>query len=97
MNVIWLILNLSTAIQLAETVSVAGHMGQHGPHWSHQYIKLDCFSVHGATLSACSKNRYMWVPMWNVQHSLAMVSLIIYKQTQKNNEMPILLKKHVSY
>ena len=40
MNVIWLILNLSTPIQLAETVSVAGNMGQPGPHWNLSFFLL---------------------------------------------------------
>ena len=43
------------------------------------------------------KNRYMCSPMWNVQHSLVMVSLNIYKPTQMNNEMQILSKKQVWY
>ena len=39
------------------------------------------------------KNPNMCGAVWNVQHSLAMVSLNMYKPTQMNNEMQILVKK----
>ena len=45
---------------------------------------------------ACSrayKNPYMCGAMCNVQHSLAMASLNIYKPTQMTNETQILVKK----
>ena len=39
------------------------------------------------------KNRNMCGAVWNVQHSLVMVSLNINKTAQLNNEMQILVKK----
>ena len=39
------------------------------------------------------KNPNICGTMWNVQHSLAMVSLNTYKPTQMNNETQILVKK----
>ena len=36
----------------------------------------------------------MWGALWIVEHSLAMASLNIYKQTQMNKRRKVWLKKH---
>ena len=56
--------------------------------WYHQDMKLDCFTFHSATLST-HENPYMCSTMWNVEHSLEMVSINIYKPTQMNKRRKV--------
>ena len=74
MNVIWLILNLSTTIQLAETVSVAGKVGsQHGPHWKSFFIEIQRQGIILALVCLCKskmwksnvKNVFNHFPRWS--------------------------------
>ena len=69
-----LILNLSTTIQLAETVSVAGKVGsQHGPHLKSFFIEIQWQGIILASVCLCKskmwksnvKNVFNYFPRWS--------------------------------
>ena len=81
-NVIWLILNLSTTIQLAEMVSVAGKVGsQHGPHLKSFFIEIQWQGIILASVCLCKSK--MWKSnvknVFNHFQRWSNVSLIAYR------------------
>ena len=89
MNVIWLSLNLSTTIQLAETVSVAGKGGsQHGPHWKSFFIEIQRQGIILASVCLCKstvwksnvKNAFNHFAHWSE------VSLIVQSLTGETHQ-----------
>ena len=90
-NVIWLILNLSTTIQLAETVSVAGKVGsQHGPHWKSFFIEIQRQGIILASVCLCKskmwksnvKNVFNHFPRWS---EVSLIAQSLTGETHQTN------------
>ena len=87
----WLILNLSTTIQLAETVSVAGKVGsQHGPHWKSFFIEIQRQGIILASVCLCKskmwksnvKNVFNHFPRWS---EVSLIAQSLTGETHQTN------------